>query len=170
MHNLVFVTHNLTSYHTTNSVNLGNPAKIQHFTPLNQLTYNGWTFQGISVEPKVLFFFNLYVTDYWNFFFFSTCHSPFWNISFRISLYLFCHNHIWIHDWFMISAGYEIRGLENVPDGPFLVIYYHGALPIDMYYFTARMLLFKRRHIHTVADRFMFKIPGKSAIAMTYHA
>lgn len=61
----------------------------------------------------------------------------------------------------IIFLGYEIRGFENIPDGPFLLIYYHGALPIDMYYFIARMLLFKRRHIHTVADRFMFKIPGK---------
>ncbi|XP_050356368.1 transmembrane protein 68 isoform X2 [Nymphalis io] len=62
------------------------------------------------------------------------------------------------HGW--LFHGYEIDGIENIPDGPFLLIYYHGALPIDMYYFTARMLLFKRRHIHTVADRFMFKIPG----------
>ncbi|XP_045505152.1 transmembrane protein 68 isoform X1 [Colias croceus] len=66
------------------------------------------------------------------------------------------------HGW--LWHGYEIRGLENIPEGPFLVIYYHGALPIDMYYFTARMLLFKRRHIHTVADRFMFKIPGWSQL------
>ncbi|VVD03526.1 unnamed protein product [Leptidea sinapis] len=62
------------------------------------------------------------------------------------------------HGW--LWHGYDICGLENIPDGPFLVIYYHGALPIDMYYFIARMMLFKRRHIHTVADRFLFKIPG----------
>ncbi|XP_013191711.1 monoacylglycerol/Diacylglycerol O-acyltransferase isoform X2 [Amyelois transitella] len=66
------------------------------------------------------------------------------------------------HGW--LWHGYEIRGLENIPEGPFLVIYYHGALPIDMYYFIARMLLFKRRHIHTVADRFMFKIPGWASL------
>ncbi|XP_012546765.1 monoacylglycerol/Diacylglycerol O-acyltransferase isoform X1 [Bombyx mori] len=66
------------------------------------------------------------------------------------------------HGW--LWHGYEIRGLENIPDGPFLVIYYHGALPIDMYYFIARMLLFKRRHIHTVADRILFKIPGWKAL------
>lgn len=66
------------------------------------------------------------------------------------------------HGW--LWHGYEIRGLENIPDGPFLVIYYHGALPIDMYYFIARMLLFKQRHIHTVADRFLFKIPGWSSL------
>ncbi|KAJ2941406.1 hypothetical protein O0L34_g3614 [Tuta absoluta] len=65
------------------------------------------------------------------------------------------------HGW--LWHGYEVRGLENLPtEGPFLVIYYHGALPIDMYYFIARMLLHRRQHIHTVADRFMFKIPGWS--------
>ncbi|XP_052741736.1 transmembrane protein 68 isoform X2 [Bicyclus anynana] len=66
------------------------------------------------------------------------------------------------HGW--LWHGYDIRGFENIPDGPFLLIYYHGALPIDMYYFTARMLLFKRRLIHTVADRFLFKIPGWAAL------
>ncbi|XP_048001108.1 transmembrane protein 68 isoform X2 [Leguminivora glycinivorella] len=62
------------------------------------------------------------------------------------------------HGW--LWHGYDIQGLENIPNGPFLVIYYHGALPVDMYYFTARMLLFRRLNLHTVADRFMFKIPG----------
>ncbi|XP_030024112.1 transmembrane protein 68 isoform X1 [Manduca sexta] len=62
------------------------------------------------------------------------------------------------HGW--LWHGYEIRGLENIPEGPFLIIYYHGALPIDMYYFIARMQLLRRRHIHTVADRLLFKIPG----------
>ncbi|CAH4023422.1 unnamed protein product [Pieris brassicae] len=66
------------------------------------------------------------------------------------------------HGW--LWHGYEIRGVENIPAGPFLVIYYHGALPIDMYYFTARMLLFQRRNLHTVADRFLFKIPGWSQL------
>ncbi|CAH0717743.1 unnamed protein product, partial [Brenthis ino] len=66
------------------------------------------------------------------------------------------------HGW--LWHGYDIRGIENIPEGPFLLIYYHGALPVDMYYFTARMSLFKRRHIHTVADRFMFKIPGWASL------
>ncbi|CAK1543614.1 unnamed protein product [Leptosia nina] len=66
------------------------------------------------------------------------------------------------HGW--LWHGYDIRGLENIPEGPFLVIYYHGALPIDMYYFIARMQLFKRIHVHTVADRFLFKIPGWSQL------
>ncbi|XP_073962807.1 DGAT1/2-independent enzyme synthesizing storage lipids isoform X2 [Choristoneura fumiferana] len=71
------------------------------------------------------------------------------------------------HGW--LWHGYEIQGMENIPQGPFLVIYYHGALPIDMYYFIARMLLFKRLQIHTVADRFMFKIPGWKTLLEGLH-
>ncbi|CAH0696366.1 unnamed protein product [Spodoptera exigua] len=80
--------------------------------------------------------------------------QPDWKHAARLAVCALWDAHGWL--W----HGYDIKGLENIPDGPFLVIYYHGALPIDMYYFIARMLLFKRRHIHTVADRFMFKIPG----------
>ncbi|XP_026728370.1 transmembrane protein 68 isoform X2 [Trichoplusia ni] len=80
--------------------------------------------------------------------------QPDWKQAARLAVCALWDAHGWL--W----HGYDIKGIENIPDGPFLVIYYHGALPIDMYYFIARMLLFKRRHIHTVADRFMFKIPG----------
>ncbi|XP_041975715.1 transmembrane protein 68 isoform X2 [Aricia agestis] len=66
------------------------------------------------------------------------------------------------HGW--LWHGYEIRGLEHLPAGPFLVIYYHGALPVDMYYFIARMLLARSTHVHTVADRFLFRIPGWAAL------
>jgi 1-acyl-sn-glycerol-3-phosphate acyltransferase len=65
-------------------------------------------------------------------------------------------------------SGYEISGLENIPsDTPVLFIYYHGALPIDMYYFIARVFLFSDRLIHTVADRFLFKVPG-SKLSFVY--
>lgn len=62
----------------------------------------------------------------------------------------------------MSSVGYEISGLENIPENtPILFIFYHGALPIDMYYFLAKFYLHKNKLIHTVVDRFLFKIPGK---------
>ncbi len=39
--------------------------------------------------------------------------------------------------WFYF--GYEVRGLENVPDsGSCLILYYHGALPVDYYFFVAK--------------------------------
>ncbi|XP_026281681.1 transmembrane protein 68 isoform X2 [Frankliniella occidentalis] len=68
------------------------------------------------------------------------------------------------HGW--IWHGYEVCGLENIPDdSPALVIYYHGAVPVDVYYFLSKVMLFKNRMVHTVADRFLFKIPGFSIIA-----
>ncbi|XP_067215464.1 DGAT1/2-independent enzyme synthesizing storage lipids isoform X2 [Linepithema humile] len=71
---------------------------------------------------------------------------------------------IWdAHGW--IWHGYEIVGLENIPqDKPVLFIYYHGAIPIDIYYFMSKVFLFNSKLIHTVADRFLFNVPGWSII------
>lgn len=77
-----------------------------------------------------------------------------WRNAARLAIFALWDAHGWL--W----HGYEIKGLDNIPDGPCLVIYYHGALPIDMYYFTARLYLRRRQLIHTVADRLLFKIPG----------
>ncbi len=52
--------------------------------------------------------------------------------------------------------------MEKIPNtGPALIVYYHGALPIDIYYLIAKGLLYKDRQIQCVGDRFLFKIPGK---------
>ncbi|XP_063226721.1 DGAT1/2-independent enzyme synthesizing storage lipids isoform X2 [Bacillus rossius redtenbacheri] len=68
------------------------------------------------------------------------------------------------HGW--IWHGYEVKGMENIPDEtPALLVYYHGALPIDLYYFIAKTVMLKNRLIHTVADRFLFKVPGFSIIS-----
>ncbi|XP_076646267.1 DGAT1/2-independent enzyme synthesizing storage lipids [Halictus rubicundus] len=68
------------------------------------------------------------------------------------------------HGW--IWYGYEVVGLENIPkDEPVLFVYYHGAIPIDLYYFIAKVLLLNSRLIHSVADRFLFKCPGWSIIS-----
>ncbi|RWS15221.1 transmembrane protein 68-like protein [Dinothrombium tinctorium] len=59
--------------------------------------------------------------------------------------------------------GYEIVNLKNIPDeGPALIVYYHGAIPLDYYYLLAKCLLYKRRLIKAVGDRFLFSIPGIS--------
>ena len=44
-------------------------------------------------------------------------------------------------------------------------MYYHGAIPIDLYYFISKVFLFNSKLIHTVADRFLFKCPGWSIIS-----
>ena len=48
--------------------------------------------------------------------------------------------------------GYEVVGLDKIPEtGPALLLYYHGALPLDYYYLVAKTVLLKRRIIHSVS-------------------
>lgn len=57
--------------------------------------------------------------------------------------------------------GYELLGMDKLPvKGPALLIYYHGALPLDMYYILARLMLCKKRRLRNVAATFLFHIPG----------
>lgn len=64
--------------------------------------------------------------------------------------------------FFNISfQGYEVIGLDKIPDkGAALLVYYHGALPIDMYYIIAKMLLYKKRSLKNVVATFLFRLPG----------
>ena len=65
-----------------------------------------------------------------------------------------------------IYHGYEVLGIENIPtEGGALIVYYHGAIPIDMYYLVARIYLERNKLIHTVGDRFLFKLPGWGIIS-----
>ncbi|XP_005301249.1 transmembrane protein 68-like isoform X2 [Malaclemys terrapin pileata] len=59
-----------------------------------------------------------------------------------------------------IWHGYEVHGLEKIPEGPGLVVFYHGATPIDYFYFLAKLFILKNRMCYTVADHFVFKLPG----------
>ncbi|XP_048696647.2 DGAT1/2-independent enzyme synthesizing storage lipids isoform X7 [Caretta caretta] len=59
-----------------------------------------------------------------------------------------------------IWHGYEVHGLEKIPEGPGLVVFYHGATPIDYFYFLAKLLILKNRMCYTVADHFVFKLPA----------
>ena len=58
------------------------------------------------------------------------------------------------------KLGHEIIGIENIPSGGALLVYYHGAVPIDFYYLCSHVLLYQGRLINPVGDRFLFKIPG----------
>ena len=74
---------------------------------------------------------------------------------------------IFFQGW--IWHGYEVVGLEKIPDvGPALLVYYHGALPLDYYYLVAKVLLLKKRVIHSVVDTFLFHIPGLSYILTSF--
>lgn len=69
------------------------------------------------------------------------------------------------HAW--LWHGYEIRGLENLPveEGRgCLLVYYHGAIPVDYYYLVNRVFLLKRVVIQSVVDKFLFRVPGMRII------
>lgn len=62
---------------------------------------------------------------------------------------------------FVFKTGYELHGVENLPEGPGLIIYYHAALPIDYIFFLARIFFLKNKLCcYTVVDHFVFKLPG----------
>ncbi|NXX88048.1 TMM68 protein, partial [Centropus bengalensis] len=56
--------------------------------------------------------------------------------------------------------GYELHGVKNLPEGPGILVYYHGAIPIDYFYFIAKLFLWKKRLCLSVADHFVFHLPG----------
>ncbi|XP_034285686.1 monoacylglycerol/Diacylglycerol O-acyltransferase-like isoform X2 [Pantherophis guttatus] len=67
------------------------------------------------------------------------------------------------HLWDMYSTlwhGYEIHGMDKVPEGPGLIVFYHGAFPLDYFYFVSRLYLRTGRFCRTVVDYHFSKIPG----------
>lgn len=88
-----------------------------------------------------------------------TTELNYWNVARK------CIAALWdAHSW--IYHGYEVIGMENIPkNGSALIVYYHGAIPIDMYYLVARIYMERDRLIHTVGDRFLFKLPGWGIIS-----
>eukprot|EP00116_Pleurobrachia_bachei_P008843 sb/3469105/ len=63
----------------------------------------------------------------------------------------------------------EFNGLNNLPKkGGCLMIGYHGAIPLDAYYFFAHCVL-ERRKVHIVVDRFLYKAPGLSLLMKVFN-
>ncbi|XP_077208508.1 DGAT1/2-independent enzyme synthesizing storage lipids-like isoform X2 [Paroedura picta] len=54
--------------------------------------------------------------------------------------------------------GYEICGTENLPEGPGLVVYYHGSTPIDYMCFVSRLNITRTR-CFSVIDRLFYILP-----------
>lgn len=86
--------------------------------------------------------------------FLDVYHMDFWNGARQIIAALWdAQGKIW--------HGYEIQGFDRIPEtGPALIVFYHGALPIDFYYLMANVILHKKRQIRVIGDRFLFRIPG----------
>ncbi|GIY73326.1 transmembrane protein 68 [Caerostris extrusa] len=59
------------------------------------------------------------------------------------------------------DPSHEIEGFENIPsEGPALVVLYHGMMPVDWFCLLAESIVYKKRLICSVGDRFLFHLPG----------
>ncbi|XP_065255523.1 DGAT1/2-independent enzyme synthesizing storage lipids-like [Emys orbicularis] len=56
--------------------------------------------------------------------------------------------------------GYELHGIEKIPEGPGLIVYYHGAIPLDYCYFISNLYIQTGRLCYSAVDRFFAKLPG----------
>lgn len=55
---------------------------------------------------------------------------------------------------------FEVNGMERIPrDGPALMVFYHGFMPVDVWVFGAEVHRQTGRTIRFLADRFLFKTP-----------
>ncbi|XP_053105486.1 transmembrane protein 68-like isoform X2 [Hemicordylus capensis] len=67
-----------------------------------------------------------------------------------------------------IWHGYEVIGMEHLPEGPGLIVYYHGALVLDYSLLVARVYMQKGRHIQSLVDNGLYIFPGtKLALDLT---
>jgi len=70
-----------------------------------------------------------------------------------------------------IWNGHEIIGRENIPTaGPALLLYYHGAMPVDYYYLVSDIFISKNRIVHSIVDKFLFRIPGFSHVLRAFNS
>ncbi|XP_007443769.1 transmembrane protein 68-like, partial [Python bivittatus] len=56
--------------------------------------------------------------------------------------------------------GYEVIGMEQLPEGPGLIIFYHGAVVIDFPLFATKLYATTGRTVHTVLHWIFFSVPG----------
>uniref|UniRef100_A0A8C7E6B3 Phospholipid/glycerol acyltransferase domain-containing protein n=1 Tax=Naja naja TaxID=35670 RepID=A0A8C7E6B3_NAJNA len=59
--------------------------------------------------------------------------------------------------------------LENLPNGPAVLVYYHGAFPIDYYLFVLRIYRLTGKLIYSVIDHVIFHFPGTSLFLSIHH-
>ncbi|KAM3838745.1 DGAT1/2-independent enzyme synthesizing storage lipids-like [Vipera latastei] len=75
-----------------------------------------------------------------------------------------------VTEWFgKILHSYEVSGLENLPKGPAILVYYHGAIPIDYYFFIQRIYRLTGRFCYSVIDHAIFYIPGIRLFLTIHH-
>lgn len=57
--------------------------------------------------------------------------------------------------------------MENIPEGPGLIVYYHGAVVFDYIFLIATFYEKTGRIIHSVIHRVFYLVPGK--VILTLH-
>ncbi|XP_060538113.1 monoacylglycerol/Diacylglycerol O-acyltransferase-like [Pantherophis guttatus] len=67
-----------------------------------------------------------------------------------------------------ILHSYEISGLENLPEGPAILVYYHGAFPIDYHCFVIRLYRLTGRFCYSVVDHVISLLPGKKLLCLGF--
>jgi 1-acyl-sn-glycerol-3-phosphate acyltransferase len=64
--------------------------------------------------------------------------------------------------------GYSMHGEQNIPKvGPALIVFYHGLVPLDAWYFGLEYYQKHGRMIRALGDNFLFQTPGLKQIAHT---
>lgn len=84
------------------------------------------------------------------------CHIFMWS-----SIGNSCDKKNWSHFIILPLTGYEISGLENLPQGPALLVYYHGTFPIDYHCFVIRLYRLTGRFCYSVIDNLILLLPGR---------
>ncbi|XP_058031162.1 monoacylglycerol/Diacylglycerol O-acyltransferase-like isoform X2 [Ahaetulla prasina] len=68
-----------------------------------------------------------------------------------------------------ILHSYEVSGVENLPKEPSIIVYYHGAFPMDHYFFVHKIYRLTGKFICSVVDRIFFTIPGINLILALHY-
>ncbi|XP_026580314.1 transmembrane protein 68-like [Pseudonaja textilis] len=68
-----------------------------------------------------------------------------------------------------ILHSYEISGLENLPKGPAILVYYHGGLPVDYHCFVTRLYRLTGKYCYSVIDNFFSFLPGLKQFISFHH-
>ncbi|XP_053252006.1 transmembrane protein 68-like [Podarcis raffonei] len=76
------------------------------------------------------------------------------NISF-----IFQQNNIYLLH-FILFPGYEVFGMEHLPKGPVLIIFYHPVSTIDYFFLIARLFKETGRECFSICDHSIYRFPG----------
>ncbi|XP_006126383.1 DGAT1/2-independent enzyme synthesizing storage lipids-like isoform X1 [Pelodiscus sinensis] len=65
-----------------------------------------------------------------------------------------------IHMYGKLWHGYEVHGIEKIPEGPGLIVFYHGASAVDYHFFVCNFYIQTKRVCYSVVHNTLPSIPG----------